>query len=190
MTAESVMDPNPTVLRPNDTIKTAAEYIMEHRYRSLPVVDEEGLYLGIFGVNCLLKLILPKAAIMEPGLENVGFIQDSLQDLHKRLIEMQDQPISVCMTTDITTVTPNTPLVETARRLFLDWRQLQELGSLGRPQVQGEEPLEDEGSQDAAGSEAEEPGVEEPDEEEEAWGRLELASNWFWAQTLVREPSP
>ena len=118
MTAESVMDPNPTVLRPTDTIRTAAEYIMEHRYRSLPVVDNDGLYLGVFGVNCLLKLVLPKIAVMEPGLENVGFIQDTLQDLHARLNEMSDQPISVCMTTDITTVTPNTPLVETLLILY------------------------------------------------------------------------
>ena len=118
MTAESVMDPNPTVLRPTDTIKTAAEYIMEHRYRSLPVVDNNGLYLGVFGVNCLLKLVLPKAAVMEPGLENVGFIQDTLHDLHVRLSEMAGQPISVCMTTDITTVTPNTPLVETLLLLY------------------------------------------------------------------------
>jgi CBS domain-containing protein len=112
------MDPNPTVLKPTDTIKTAAKYIMEHRYRSLPVVDEEGHYLGIFDVNCLLKLVLPKAAVMEPGLDNVGFIQDTLQDLHKRMIEMEGNPISVCMTTDMTTVTPNTPLVETLLLLY------------------------------------------------------------------------
>lgn len=118
MTAESVMDPNPTVLRPTDTIKTAADYIMKNRYRSLPVVDEEDRYIGIFGVNCLLRLVLPKAVMMEAGLENVGFIQESLHDLHERLREVEDQPITSCLTRDITTVTPRTPLVETLLLLY------------------------------------------------------------------------
>ena len=118
MTAESVMDPNPTVLKPTDTIKTAAKYIMDNRYRALPVVDENGVYLGIFGVNCLLRLVLPKAVMMESGLENVGFIHESLHDLHERLMEVENHPITECLHSDITTVTPNTPLVETLLLLY------------------------------------------------------------------------
>lgn len=118
MTAESVMDPNPTVLKETDTIRTAAAYIMDNRYRALPVVDDEGRYLGIFGVNCLLRLVLPKAVMMESGLENVGFIHESLHDLHERMLEVEDQPITKCMHSDITTVTPNTPLVETLLLLY------------------------------------------------------------------------
>ncbi|MEN8179304.1 MAG: CBS domain-containing protein [Pseudomonadota bacterium] len=118
MTAESIMDPNPTVLKATDTIKIAAHYILDNRYRALPVVDDEGRYLGIFGVNCLLRLVLPKAVMMESGLENVGFIQETLHDLHERLNEVKNEPISLCMHSDITTVTPNTPLVETLLLLY------------------------------------------------------------------------
>ena len=118
MTAESVMDPNPTVLKPTDTIKVAAAYILDNRYRALPVVDDEGRYLGIFGVNCLLRQVLPKAVMMESGLENVGFIHETLHDLHERLSEVENEPISICMHSDITTVTPNTPLVETLLLLY------------------------------------------------------------------------
>lgn len=118
MTAASVMDPHPTVLKPTDIIRTAAGFIMEHRYRNLPVVDEEGRYLGIFGVNCLLKLVLPKAAIMEKGLDSVSFIKESLADLHQRLREVEEQPISVCMSQEVTTVPPNHPLVETLLILY------------------------------------------------------------------------
>jgi CBS-domain-containing membrane protein len=118
MPASAVMDTHPTVLRPTDIISTAVKYIMRHRYRNLPVVDEEGRYLGVFGVNCLLKMVLPKAAIMEKGLDNIGFIHESLGDLHHRLQELSDQPISVCMTTDIATVAPNTPLVQTLLILY------------------------------------------------------------------------
>lgn len=118
MSAASVMAQRPTVLQPTDIIKTAAAYIMEHRYRNLPVVDEDGRYLGVFGVNCLLKLVLPKAAIMKKGLDSVSFIHESLSDLHQRLREVENEPISVCMTTDLATVRPDTPLVETLLLMY------------------------------------------------------------------------
>lgn len=118
MTAASIMDPNPTVLKPTDVMKTAIGYIMKHRYRNLPVVDDEGRYLGSFGVNCLLRHVLPKAAVMKQGLPSVSFIQETLSDLHKRVIEMEDNPVSMCMSTDTETVSPDTPLVETLLILY------------------------------------------------------------------------
>ena len=118
MNASTIMDPNPTVLKPTDIIKTAIGYIMENRYRNLPVVDDDGHYLGSFGVNCLLKNVLPKAAMMKRGLDNVSFVQETLADLHKRVIELEDKPISMCMSKDEETVSPDTPLVETLMILY------------------------------------------------------------------------
>ena len=117
-TAASVMDPNPTSVRPNEPIGTAANCIMDHRYRNLPVVDEEGRFLGIFGVNCLLRLVLPEAAVMEGGLEEVPFIRETLTDLHERLREVENEPLSRCMGTDVETVPPDKPLVETLLILY------------------------------------------------------------------------
>lgn len=118
MNAAAIMAPNPTVLKPTDLISTGVRYIMEHRYRNLPVVDDDGCYRGIFGVNCLLRLALPKAAIMEHGLDSVSFIRESLADLHQRLREVEDQPITLCMNTEVETVDPDTPLVETLLILY------------------------------------------------------------------------
>jgi len=117
-TAAAVMDPSPTTVRPDDLIGTAVSHIMRHRYRNLPVIDQEGRYLGIFGVNCLLRLVLPKAAVMERGLEEVSFIKATLADLHERLREVENQPVSVCMSTDVATVPPDEPLVETLLLLY------------------------------------------------------------------------
>lgn len=124
MNAESVMDPHPCILKPTDTIKIACKYIMDNRYRALPVVDDDGVYLGIFGVNCLVRLVLPKAAVMEKGLDSVSFINESLHDLHEHLIEVEDEPISICMNREITTVTPDTPLVETMLILYRTHRSI------------------------------------------------------------------
>jgi CBS-domain-containing membrane protein len=118
MTAASIMDPHPTVLKPTDEIKTAIGYIMKNRYRNLPVVDDEGRYLGSFGVHCLLRHVLPKAVVMKQGLPSVPFVQETLADLHNRVREMEEKPVSMCMNTEAETVSPDTPLVQTLLVLY------------------------------------------------------------------------
>ena len=118
MYASEAMDRDPTTLSPDDTIECAAKYIMKHRYRNLPVVDENSCYMGMFGVNCLLKLIMPNAVFMPRGLENVSFIYESFEDLNNRFAEVKDQPISICMNNDIKPVAPDTPLTETMMQLY------------------------------------------------------------------------
>ena len=40
MKANIIMNPNPMTLRPTDTVATAADRILKHHLRYLPVVDE------------------------------------------------------------------------------------------------------------------------------------------------------
>ncbi len=118
MTAQLFMDPNPLVLHPTDTIGTAAGYIMTHRYRSLPVVDEEGRYLGVFGINCLLHLCLPKAVTVEQGLTSVPYVMDTLEDLRSHLREVIANPITKCLDKTVAVVHPDTPTTETLLTLY------------------------------------------------------------------------
>ena len=118
MSASKVMNPNPTTLKPTDTIECAAKYIMEKRYRNIPVVDENFCYLGMFGVNCLLKQIIPKSVFIDKGLKNVSFIHESLEDLYQRFDEVKNQPISMCMNNEVPPVSPETPLTETLLQLY------------------------------------------------------------------------
>ena len=118
MNAAEAMDPNPTTLKQDDTIGRAANYIMTNRYRNVPVVDENFCYVGMFGVNCLLKQVIPKAVFLPQGLENVSFIHESFEDLFHRFSEVKDQPISICMSKEIMPVAPDTPLTETMMQLF------------------------------------------------------------------------
>ena len=116
--ASNAMDPNPTALKPTDTIECAADYIMQHRYRNLPVVDENFCYVGMFGVNSLLKQVIPKAVFLPQGLENVSFIHESFEDLFQRFADVKDQPISTWMNCDIKPVAPDTPLTEIMMQLY------------------------------------------------------------------------
>ena len=93
MKANIIMNPNPMTLRPTDTVATAADRILKHHLRHLPVVDEQGRYLGTFSVYSLLKLTLPKAVLDKHGLDNVSFVTESVEDLAQRLGRRRDEPV-------------------------------------------------------------------------------------------------
>jgi CBS-domain-containing membrane protein len=118
MNAAEAMDPNPTYLKPDDTIAYAAKCIMDHRYRNLPVVDENHCYVGMFGVNCLLRQVIPRAVFMPNGLRNVSFLHESFADLYQRYDEVKNNPISMCMNQEIRPVYPDTPLTDTLIQLY------------------------------------------------------------------------
>ncbi len=120
MTARLVMNPNPVVLYNTDKISLAAENVMAQRCRRLPVIDKDGKYIGVFGINCLLRLVLPKAVLMKDGLETARFMKTTLLDLHRRFNEIMNEPVTLCMTEEARTIAPDTPLIETLRILYKD----------------------------------------------------------------------
>ncbi|MDG4598263.1 MAG: CBS domain-containing protein [Candidatus Contendobacter sp.] len=93
MKANIIMNPHPMTLRPTDTVATAADRILKHHLRHLPVVDDQGRYLGTFSVYSLLKLTLPKAVLDKHGLDNVSFVTESVEDLAQRLGKRRDEPV-------------------------------------------------------------------------------------------------
>ena len=118
MPARLFMQSNPVTLDPEDTIGDAAQMLMEHRYRTLPVVDEDGRYLGTVSVNCLLHLVLPKAATISKGLETMPYVTTSLESLREALKKVIDKPVTICLNEKIKVVHPETSTVETLLTLY------------------------------------------------------------------------
>jgi len=112
------MDSNPTVLKATDTIECASEFIMTKRYRSLPVVDDNYCYQGMFGVHSLLKMVIPEAVFLPQGLKNVNFIHESFEDLFQRFALVRDKPVSLYMNNEIYPIEPDTPLTTTLLQLY------------------------------------------------------------------------
>lgn len=118
MSARDLMNNRPIVLQQTARLRDAARVILEHRFRNVPVVDENGRYLGVVSANRLLGTILPRAATMEDGLESLPFVQDTLEDLRERWSQARDLPVTDALDTDLATVSPDTSDAETVLELY------------------------------------------------------------------------
>ena len=111
MTAKTLMNPNPMTLSPSDTVATAADRILKHHLRHLPVVDDQGRYLGTFSIYSLLKLTLPKAVLDKHGLDNVSFVTEKVGHLAQRFGGRRDEPVTKWLNIH-EVANPNTPAME------------------------------------------------------------------------------
>jgi CBS domain-containing protein len=58
MIAQNLMNPQPLTLRPTDTVATGADYILKHRLRHVPVVDDQGLPVGMITTRDLVDFLV------------------------------------------------------------------------------------------------------------------------------------
>ena len=63
MTTESIMTSGLFTLKPTDSVADALSLMHEKHVRNIPVVDEAGTFIGLFGLRRLSRLLLPKAAL-------------------------------------------------------------------------------------------------------------------------------
>ena len=118
MTARMLMNDRPITLQKTDRLHDAAEIILTHHFRNVPVVDEQGRYLGVVSSNRLLASILPKAATMDDGMADLSFVKDTLEDLRERWREAENLPVTDFIDRELQTVDPDTSLAETLLALY------------------------------------------------------------------------
>ncbi len=113
MTAAAIMQSQPVTLRHDDTISRALDMLLSHRVANFPVVDGEGRFIGQFGTHCLLGLLLPKAAILEEGLEDLAFLGEGGDQLRERLRDIREEPVGRHVNFATPVIQPEAPLMET-----------------------------------------------------------------------------
>jgi CBS domain-containing protein len=123
MTATSIMTQDLTLLRSTDTVKDGLRLMHEKKVRTLPVVDEEGGFVGLFGIRQVVHLLLPKAAQIVDGLTDLSFMPDDEDELHARIEAVDDEPVSAYLEAadDLLICEPTTPLPEVLELLHLSF---------------------------------------------------------------------
>jgi len=72
-------------ISPDATVKEAIDIFAKHNIRNVPVVDDKGNFVGLFGLKEVLQNILPMAAKLGEGLPTMEFLHGGAEDVAKKL---------------------------------------------------------------------------------------------------------
>jgi len=117
MRCAAIMTANPPAVRDTDSIAEAARTLIAQRHLGVPVVDKEGRYVGMFGADDLLGVIVPRVAIAGSIASNLRFVGDDTKDLTARFRDLNQQPVSAVADRNAIVLAPDTPQIE-AFRIF------------------------------------------------------------------------
>lgn len=124
MSCLAVMTTPPVAVRADASIAAAIDLMFQHRVRTLPVVDAQDVYQGLFGIQFLLKELLPKAATLDPGrgMLDLGFMHDTLDDvrssLKERLAALYPQRVGTAVHREIAPLSAEDSLLEAMLRVY------------------------------------------------------------------------
>ena len=95
MTIKSIMTSHLFTLKPEDSVADAIALMREKHVRSLPVVDDSGCFVGLFGLRRLCHLLLPKAAssLGDYSVSELHFLPDDAGQLGDRWTDIAGQPV-------------------------------------------------------------------------------------------------
>ena len=106
---------NALTLKPENTVQEAMVIFKENNIRSIPVVDDQEVFFGVFGLRHVLKKLLPASVQMEDGLENLDFVREATPGITKRLQKLYAEQIGENIENDIASVEPDTSMWEMTR---------------------------------------------------------------------------
>jgi CBS domain-containing protein len=122
MPCEDAMITDVVTARPDQTVSEALTLFKDHNIRSVPVVDENNVIVGLFSFSHLLYGILPVPVTMGEQVLRIKYMDISLDHLTgaspwvaKRLKIMLPKKIEEVMLKNPVSVHPDTPLREGIR---------------------------------------------------------------------------
>jgi len=109
--------------RPSDTLyentplHKAVSIITSKRLAALPVINEQGKFVGIIGVNGLLEMLLPKSirsalAGNNDSVPGLSFMDDNMDELRNRLAHLTETTVGSLAKRDAPVIYPDSPVME------------------------------------------------------------------------------
>jgi CBS-domain-containing membrane protein len=115
MSTAAIMTKDPPTVRDDESVADATSRLVAHRYMSLPVVDGQNRYAGMFGICDLLGLLVPRVALAGDFMSNLRFIRDDPEALRRRFAEVKSRRVSEVADRNGARLHPDSPGIEAIR---------------------------------------------------------------------------
>lgn len=99
------------------TIEEILALLENKHIRTVPIVDENNVLLGLFGYDQILEHLLPISARMEDGLQRLDFIIGAAPGVAKRLRKLYPKKVEEVLNGKCCVLPPDTPAWEAIRLL-------------------------------------------------------------------------
>ena len=99
-------------LAATDTVGVALDRMLANRVSDLPVVDASGALVGMFKLEKLYAKLLPRAALLGKGMQDLSFVSDTLDQLRGEMRDIEDDPVQAYVDKVDEVIHPDTPPVE------------------------------------------------------------------------------
>ena len=107
-------------IKPDQTVEEALTIFRDRDIRNVPVVDDDGKFVGLFGLHQVVLNLLPKAVTMKDGLEKLDFVIDAAPGLAKRLVKLHPVKVSEVLNDNPSVVHCDTPTIEALRMIAMN----------------------------------------------------------------------
>jgi CBS domain-containing protein len=105
-------------LRDTETVGEATRRMLDHHVSDLPIVDASGALLGMFRLERLFAVLLPKAVTLGDGVPDLSFLADSVEQLRDRMRGIEASPVREFAVKPEHVVHPGTSPLETVLLLY------------------------------------------------------------------------
>lgn len=112
-----LMIEDPITLAATARVTEAIDLLLRHGLHHLPVVDEAGRFVGLFGSSHVVRLLLPRAATLD-GDADISFVHETLDDMRARVREAAGRPVADLTERDVPVTHPDTPLIRGLQLLY------------------------------------------------------------------------
>jgi CBS domain-containing protein len=112
------MSAPPLLLREDDSVAGALGRMLKDRLTSAPVVDAQGRFAGMFRVRRVVGLALPKAATLDNLVEDISYLNETIDDLKHRLGTIANDGVGKHLDDSVPVARPDTALAEILLLLY------------------------------------------------------------------------
>ena len=99
-------------LAATDSVDVALRRMLDDSVSDLPVVDASGALVGMFKLDKLYAMLLPRAALLGHGMPDLTFVSDTLQELREKMRDIGDDPVLDYVIKADHVIHPDTPPLE------------------------------------------------------------------------------
>lgn len=124
VTCRSIMATDFAVLSASTTLTECVRTLLQNRVLAMPVVDENGIYLGHFRKNLVISAVLPQVAVLDERIDRIsrmidtGLLQDTMEDVRARFALVAIDPVRLHLDREAPVLRPDQSLATAMYYLY------------------------------------------------------------------------